>query len=540
MIGFRVGEASAPGFIQSFLTSIRRFFTRIAAVSVWGVRGRLVVISLTVIAIVSFAFGTLSNLIVTRWIYDDFRRQAFIFGYEISATVSNRQEFEARDNLEGDLNRIMTVRTDVLQMDILRFSASGTNIIATSNPSGRLPFLRRDIDVVRAGRHVSLFVNRPGPRTWAIMVPIIIDGAVMGGLSTRFSLNSAETLISRIRWWTLGLTGLSVAIMGLLMAGAVTYAVNRPIGAFLNMIERIGGGETGVRVNPGGGLEFLALAGHFNEMIARGERYNDEVTRRISEATHELDERLQEVQRLNTLLFNTRRTLIHAERLAVAGQMVAQVAHEVGTPLHSIAGHLELLRGELLAINTEDRAIQRLDIIGGQLTRVETTIRQLLDLTRRDRSPPTPVEITRVIKDSLDLMNPGISAGEITLMLEVEDDLPPVIGNFDQLTQVVRNILANAIDATPPGGIISIHAKPSGNRKVEVSIHDTGPGIPAERQQEIFELFVTDKPAGQGTGLGLFIAAQIIREHNGSLLCESGEGDGSRFRLFLPIVEASA
>ncbi len=181
MIGFRVGEASAPGFIQSFLTSIRRFFTRIAAVSVWGVRGRLVVISLTVIAIVSFAFGTLSNLIVTRWIYDDFRRQAFIFGYEISATVSNRQEFEARDNLEGDLNRIMTVRTDVLQMDILRFSASGTNIIATSNPSGRLPFLRRDIDVVRAGRHVSLFVNRPGPRTWAIMVPIIIDGAVMGG-----------------------------------------------------------------------------------------------------------------------------------------------------------------------------------------------------------------------------------------------------------------------------------------------------------------------------------------------------------------------
>ena len=104
----------------------------------------------------------------------------------------------------------------------------------------------------------------------------------------------------------------------------------------------------------------------------------------------------------------------------------------------------------------------------------------------------------------------------------------------------MRNILANAIDATPPGGIISIHAKPSGNRKVEVSIHDTGPGIPAERQQEIFELFVTDKPAGQGTGLGLFIAAQIIREHNGSLLCESGEGDGSRFRLFLPIVEASA
>ena len=120
------------------------------------------------------------------------------------------------------------------------------------------------------------------------------------------------------------------------------------------------GGAGSVRVAPGGAEEFDALARHFNDMMARIEHFNEEVSQRIAEATCELASRFDEVQRLNELLYRTRNKLSQSERLAVAGQMVAQVAHEVGTPLHSMAGHLELLRAELTKQPDNGAAIHRM------------------------------------------------------------------------------------------------------------------------------------------------------------------------------------
>ncbi|NIO42192.1 MAG: hypothetical protein GTO41_19785, partial [Burkholderiales bacterium] len=121
-------------------------------------------------------------------------------------------------------------------------------------------------------------------------------------------------------------------------------------------------------------------------MMERINRFNDELDEKISTATREVDEKYQEVQRLNTMLYTTQHRLSQAERLALVGQVVAQVAHEVGTPLHSLAGHLELLRGELPAAVTQ-QAARRLEIIESQIARLSGVIRQLLDLARRERPP---------------------------------------------------------------------------------------------------------------------------------------------------------
>ncbi len=492
-----------------------------------GVRTRLVALSLAVLGAVSFGITLTHNAIVTAWIDQDFRWQAITFGSEISATISNRSELEASVELLDDIRRIMLARPNIVQMDVLQFMPTGTRLVTSSAPAGRLPFNRDESAPIRQGRPVSKLVTAEGGRSWLTMVPIRIDGEVVGALSTRFSLDAADALLKRIRWLGFGLSALSVAVMALLMGLAVTHMVNRPIGVLLAAIDRIKGGAGSVRVAPGGAEEFDALARHFNDMMARIEHFNEEVSQRIAEATCELASRFDEVQRLNELLYRTRNKLSQSERLAVAGQMVAQVAHEVGTPLHSMAGHLELLRAELTKQPDNGAAIHRIDVVDGQLARVNTILRQLLDLVRPDQPPPVAVDIAGLIEESLDLMRPGFSAKGVELRVEIAQHLPPALGRDGQLQQVVLNLLTNAIDATPGGGAVTVCAAHDGAGEIVVEVRDTGIGIPPARREAVFEPFVTTKPSGEGTGLGLFIAAQIVREHGGHIEIGEGAAEGA-------------
>lgn len=516
-------------------------FTTRSSIFARGVRAQLIALSLLVLGVVSFGITFAHNAIITAWIDQDFRWQAITFGHEISATISNRSEFEGDTLLLGDIRRIMVVRPNILQMDILRFTPSGTRTVTSSDEASRLPFGREEGALIRKNNVVSKLIANKDGRSWITMVPIRIDGEVVGALSTRFSLGAADALAGRIRWLGLGLSALSVAVMGLLMGLAVTHMVNRPIGAFLAAIDRINGGANSVRVAPGGAVEFDTLARHFNNMLGRMESFNDEVSHKIADATQELASRFDEVQRLNELLYRTRDKLSHAERLAVAGQMVAQVAHELGTPLHSIAGHLELLRGTLAKDPGAGPGIMRIDVCDGQLARVNAIIRQLLDMVRPDHAPSSAVDIADLIGESIDIMRPGFSAKRIELLFEIEAGLPPALGRDGQLLQVMLNLLSNAVDATPSGGCaVSVSARRYGPDEVMVAVSDVGPGIPPARRQEVFEPFITTKPAGEGTGLGLFIAAQIVREHGGHIEIDDGDRGGCTMRVVLPVAEGEA
>jgi signal transduction histidine kinase len=241
------------------------------------------------------------------------------------------------------------------------------------------------------------------------------------------------------------------------------------------------------------------------------------------------------VQRLNEQLFEMQRTLGHAERLAVSGRIVAELAHEVGTPLHSVSGHLELLRRELPAAAVTDDVHRRLGVIEAQLGRVSGIIAQLLDLTRRAGSPPAPVDMNRLVRDTVELVRPGISAARLLLRVDAAPELPTVKGQAAQLQQVILNLLTNAIDATPPGGRVSVSTRPDdGRQSVLVEVRDTGEGIAPAHRRQIFEPFFSTKAPGRGTGLGLFISSEIVRDHKGSIDVESEPGRGSAFRVTLP------
>ncbi len=250
----------------------------------------------------------------------------------------------------------------------------------------------------------------------------------------------------------------------------------------------------------------------------------------------------------NTQLVDAKDQLNRSERLAAVGQLVASVAHEVGTPLHSIAWHVQALAEEP-GVTPEMK--KRVTVIDEQLTRVVRIIQDLLSSTRQRQPDPTWLPVEEVITPAAALMEPAFHAKEITLTLEIPVGLPLVWADAEKMHQVMVNLLANALAATPPHGTVKVlvgdHTASSdeldrGRRVADamspqvitVAVQDTGCGMPEVDMQKAFEPFFTTKAVGKGTGLGLFLSRETVLAHGGSLSLESETGHGTTVTVTLP------
>jgi signal transduction histidine kinase len=500
---------------------------------------KLVLLSTLVILVVSSGFTWVNLFLARRAIEEDLKARAIVYAREVAAAIGGRADLESGPALRRMIARLLEIRRSVLQLDVLTFGPEGTTVVATNEPNVRLPFSRRDAGEVQGGRLVSRAVTGT-PAYWEVMAPITLEGEVIGAVAVKFSAQRTEQLAGRIRFWALTLAVASVVLMGLLMRVAIKLVVDRPIRRFMDAISATASDGVPAAVSVATADEFGVLARHFNEMVARIGQFSDELRARIAEATGELDRRYQQVERLNALLFEMQRRLSHAERLALSGQVMAEVAHEVGTPLHSVAGHLELLRKDLLPAELGDDIGRRLEIIETQVARVIEIISRLLDATRRTPGEPSTVDLDGLVRDTAELVRPGLARAKIELDVRAEPAVPPVQGRRDQFQQVILNLLMNAMDATPAGGRIELTTRARPDRgEVEIVVGDTGAGISPADRKRIFEPFFSTKEAGRGTGLGLFITAEIVREHKGRIEVESETGLGSTFRVVLPAVTRS-
>jgi len=499
-----------------------------------GIRAKLVLLSLLIVVVASFGFSLLHRAMTHGATEEDLRERAVAFAREIAATIGDRREFESGPLLRAQIARIMSARQNVLQLDVLGFEPDATAIVATSHPTRRLPLQRADVQAVTRGQVSSRLVRDASSRHWEVVAPVVLDGIVVGAVAAKFSLQRADALAWQIQRWDLVLTTASVLVMALLMSIAVQRAVKRPVQRLLDAIERIEGGDATSRVAIDSNDEFRVVAGHFNRMLERLAETDASQAARIKAATAELEARYREVERLNEVLFATQRSLGHAERLAMSGRLMAQVAHEVGTPLYSITAHLQLLRQDLGEARLDGRFAPRLDIVDGQLRRVTEIIAQLLELTRRPAAASEPVDLNRLVRETLDVIRPGLVSRGLTIEAVADLSLPALHGRHDQFQQILLNLVTNAIDATPPGGTITVATIHDPDR-AQIEVTDTGHGIPKAEQPRIFEPFFSTKEPRRGTGLGLFIVAEIVREHGGRIEVTSEPGQGSTFRVSLPL-----
>ena len=262
--------------------------------------------------------------------------------------------------------------------------------------------------------------------------------------------------------------------------------------------------------------------------------------RRAGERLRSLNAELQEHQNLlETRIADRTRELeesqaqvIHQEKMAAFGLLAAGIAHEVGNPLTSISTLVQMLETRDLDEYTRTRLSQ----VSGQLARIQSILRELVNFSRPASSQRGTVAIADIVREALDIAKYYKGGKNRRIRTDVPDDLPSVAGVRDQLVQVVFNLVLNAIDATGKGGEIVVSASNVQDRLL-LTVSDDGTGISDEVRAKLFRPYFTTKK--HGTGLGLFVLRKIVEEHGGTVSVGSLPGRGTDFRIDLPCARSS-
>ena len=225
------------------------------------------------------------------------------------------------------------------------------------------------------------------------------------------------------------------------------------------------------------------------------------------------------------------RRLVQADKLSSIGLLAAGVAHEVNTPLAVISTYAQMLAKQ---ISGDEQKSKLLDKIAKQTFRASEIVNSLLSFSRTSPTEFVEVDVNKVIRETLNLIEHQLEKSSIDVKLNLEQALPGVKGNSGKLQQVFLNLFLNARDAMESGGTLAVRTwNEDGFARVQVV--DTGQGIPPEHLARIYDPFFTTKASRKGTGLGLSVTYGIIREHGGTIEVESRPGAGARFQVELPV-----
>jgi len=230
--------------------------------------------------------------------------------------------------------------------------------------------------------------------------------------------------------------------------------------------------------------------------------------------------------------------LMQADKLSSIGLLAAGVAHEVNTPLAVISTYAQMLSKQL---NGDEQKAVLLDKIAKQTFRASEIVNSLLNFSRTSPTEHGEVDLSKLVRDTVSLVEHQIKRAHVALELDIDDGLAPIRGNGGKLQQVLLNLLLNARDALQsapagPGKVITVRTLARGEH-AQVEIHDNGPGIPGDVMPRIFDPFFTTKAPRKGTGLGLSISYGIIQEHKGDIRVQSAPGQGTTFQLEFPMVQ---
>ncbi|MCD6334562.1 MAG: response regulator [Candidatus Latescibacteria bacterium] len=254
----------------------------------------------------------------------------------------------------------------------------------------------------------------------------------------------------------------------------------------------------------------------------------------------ESNARAEELARVNEELRDIYNQLIQSEKMSSLGLMASTVAHDINNPLSVIMGHAQLLLMRKEKNEAEEKPVRA---ILNQAERIDRLVRSLKEYARKSEGAHVPTAISKCLENALLLTEKHLSTNSVEVILEVDRDLPRIMGDGNKLEQVCMNVIQNAAQAMSDGGTLRIRASGNGtgpdgrSTGIVVRFEDNGPGIPEDTLDRIFEPFFTTKGPEEGTGLGLSICKRIVEEHGGRLDVESEAGVGTAFSLWLPTDE---
>jgi signal transduction histidine kinase len=320
------------------------------------------------------------------------------------------------------------------------------------------------------------------------------------------------------------LVGLGMALIASLF---VARRVVRPLETLRNGVERIGGGDLNARLDLKTGDEIEVLAEEFNKMTENLRQAYSGLERKVGERTYELalaNERLKELDRMKS-------------------DFVSHVSHELRTPLTAIKGAVDLVLREVAGPLTE-KQVHYLNRVRSNTQHLAGLINDLLDLSKiesgRIEVKSSRVSLDGLVHDVVEALRPVAAEKVIALEATICEPSILVWADRDKINQVLTNLIGNAIKFTPVQGRITVSASRNGEETVQVSVSDTGPGVPPDEKERIFAKFYqiaqVNGENSKGTGLGLAISKALVELHGGKIWVESEKGRGSTFSFTLPVL----
>ena len=267
----------------------------------------------------------------------------------------------------------------------------------------------------------------------------------------------------------------------------------------------------------------LAVAGNATNILADALRRQYAKTKAVANQLADANRNLQQAEE----------AVRRSDRLAALGQLAAGLAHELRNPLGTIRASAEMLNRSVAAENEVAREVA--GFISSEVDRTNSLVTRFLDFVRPLELRPAPADLAQVLDRSVAMLEREAAAREVTVYKNYSPDIPPFPLDAELMERVFYNLLANAAQATAPGGAVTVKTRPVAGT-AEISVIDRGSGIEPKIMDTIFNPFFTTKP--DGVGLGLAICSKIVDQHGGKIAVESDPGKGSVFRVYLPMAEA--
>jgi len=398
-----------------------------------------------------------------------------------------------------------------------------------------------------------------------IYSPLWHQGKIIGGILMEVPIWDLMTNLlesKRIILITIALDAIVLIIFGSFLLSRVLV---KPIKDLVRLTQKISEGDFSQKIEGTSKNEIGQLIVSFNRMIER-----------LKEKQESLENYLESLESANKQLKQAQEELIRTEKLASIGRFAAGVAHEVGNPLGAILGYTSILQKEGM---DREESKDYLNRIEKEIERINRIVHELLDFARPSKFEIKDLEINKVIESTLSLLSYQKNFKNIETQLDMQPDLPMIKGDESQLSQVIINIILNAVDAMPNGGTLTIQTRihmvenldvdrlqgiyprrrksdpmesdyshmrktdplsvllkkfSEGDRLVKIRISDTGVGIKKEDLENIFDPFFTTKAPDKGTGLGLSISLRIVESLRGEMRVESEIGKGTTFEIYFP------
>jgi hypothetical protein len=417
-------------------------------------------------------------------------------------------------------------------------------------------------EIEKSGSFLSIYYKK-----LVLYSPLWIHGKIAGGIRLEISVEDVMDYLLKSQKMILISLILDASVLIIFGSFLLSRVLVKPLKDLVRLTQKISEGDFSQTIEVTSKNEIGQLLSSFNRM-----------TEKLKENQESIEKNLKSIELANKKLKQAQEELIRTEKLASIGRFAAGVAHEVGNPLGAILGYTSILdKGGI----DQEESKDYLKRIENEIERINRIVRELLDFSRPSKHEIRGIEVNSVVKNTLSLLSHQKNFKNIETQLELQPDLPMIKGDESQFSQVLINIILNAMDAMPNGGHLKIQTenlfannlfgdglqplfpprrkgdpmesdysqlrKPDpfsalltkfskGDQFVKIMISDTGVGIEQDNLEKIFDPFFTTKGPDKGTGLGLSISLSIIESMGGRIRVESEVGKGSTFEIYFPAV----